>query len=190
MAKTSKHTMHATVSSRLVRALGLSLLAHVAVLAANGRPGATPAVLAAFEPIEVVLAGAPARPRPAAPATAPAPQSGSPELPATGTSESFAPADDSPLVEARADVAALDNPKPPYPLAARRAGLEGRVLLSVHVRADGSCAEVRLRQSSGHALLDDAALTTVRRWRFLPARRGDTPVESWVDVPVSFRLHG
>ena len=38
------------------------------------------------------------------------------------------------------------------------------------------------------AVLDDAALQTVRRWRFVPARRGDTPVESWVDVPIIFRL--
>jgi protein TonB len=97
--------------------------------------------------------------------------------------------DDSPRVEARVDVAALNNPKPPYPLAARRLGLEGRVLLAARVTADGACAEVRLKQSSGHALLDASALESVRRWRFLPARHGDSPVESWVEVPVSFRLH-
>jgi protein TonB len=28
----------------------------------------------------------------------------------------------------------------------------------------------------------------VQRWRFMPARRGDAPVESWVDVPIIFRL--
>ncbi len=95
---------------------------------------------------------------------------------------------DEPLVEAKFDVATLRNPKPPYPLAARRQGIEGRVLLSAHVRADGACGEVRLKQSSGHGLLDQSALDTVRHWRFLPARRGNASMDSWVDIPISFRL--
>jgi protein TonB len=110
------------------------------------------------------------------------------EGPETGTSRLATRLD--PIVEARADVAALNNPKPAYPLAARRRGVEGRVLVSAHVHADGSCAEVRLKRSSGHVLLDESALDAVRRWRFLPARRAGAPIDSWVDVPVSFRLDG
>lgn len=97
---------------------------------------------------------------------------------------------DEPLVEAKFHADTLHNPKPPYPLAARRQGVEGRVLLAAHVRADGSCAEVRLKHSSGHGQLDRSALDTVRRWRFLPARRGSASVDSWVEIPVSFRLEG
>jgi protein TonB len=95
---------------------------------------------------------------------------------------------DEPLVEARYNVATLNNPKPPYPLAARRRGLQGRVLLTAHVLADGRCEQVEVRHSSGHELLDIAARDTVRHWRFLPARRGDTPVDAWVEVPITFRL--
>lgn len=81
------------------------------------------------------------------------------------------------------------NPKPPYPLAARRLGLEGVVLLEVLVRPDGSPAEVIVRESSGHVMLDESARTTVRtRWRFIPARRGNVPVESRVTFPVRFTL--
>jgi protein TonB len=81
------------------------------------------------------------------------------------------------------------NPKPPYPLAARRLGVEGVVTLEVLVRPDGSPAEVRVQSSSGSPLLDESALDTVRtRWRFLPARRGNIPVESRVTFPVRFRL--
>jgi len=81
------------------------------------------------------------------------------------------------------------NPKPPYPLAARRLGVEGVVTLEVLVRPDGSPAEVRVQHSSGSPLLDESALDTVRtRWRFLPARRGNVPVESRVTFPVRFRL--
>jgi len=81
------------------------------------------------------------------------------------------------------------NPKPPYPLAARRLGLEGVVTLEVLVRPDGSPGEVVVRQSSGHHLLDESALSTVqRRWQFIPARRGDMPVESRVTFPIRFTL--
>jgi protein TonB len=81
------------------------------------------------------------------------------------------------------------NPKPPYPLAARRLGIEGVVTLEVLVRRDGTPAEVRVRTSSGSSLLDDSAVATVRsRWRFVPARRGTETIESRVTVPIRFRL--
>ena len=81
------------------------------------------------------------------------------------------------------------NPKPPYPLAARRLGVEGVVTLEVRVRADGSPGEVRVQSSSGSPLLDASALDTVRKsWRFVPARRGNVPIESRVTFPVRFRL--
>jgi protein TonB len=81
------------------------------------------------------------------------------------------------------------NPRPPYPLAARRLGLEGRVLLDVVVAPDGHAASVSVRESSGHRMLDDSAADTVRtRWRFIPARRGGVPVESSVTVPIRFRI--
>jgi periplasmic protein TonB len=94
------------------------------------------------------------------------------------------------LVVARSDVASLNNPKPPYPLIARRRRLEGEVLLSVKVLRDGQPGDVRVKQSSGHDTLDEAALSTVRRWHFVPAQRGTTPVDSWVEVPIRFRLEG
>ena len=90
-----------------------------------------------------------------------------------------------------ARVAYGQNPLPPYPLAARRLGMEGVVLLDVLVAPDGHAAEVRLARSSGHPPLDDSAVRTVReRWRFIPARRDGTAVESRVTVPIRFRLSG
>ena len=81
------------------------------------------------------------------------------------------------------------NPRPPYPVAARRLGIEGRVLLEVVVRPDGRAASVSVRKSSGHSMLDTSAASTVRtRWRFIPARRGGVPVESTVTVPIRFRI--
>jgi protein TonB len=88
-----------------------------------------------------------------------------------------------------ARVAYGTNPLPPYPLAARRLGMEGVVLLEVVVAPDGKATSVRVVRSSGFAPLDDSAATTVRqRWRFVPARRAGEAVESRVTVPIRFRL--
>jgi len=90
-----------------------------------------------------------------------------------------------------ARVAYGQNPLPPYPIVARRLGMEGVVLLDVLVAPDGSAADVRLARSSGHQQLDDSAVRTVReRWRFIPARRDGAAVESRVTVPIRFRLTG
>lgn len=88
------------------------------------------------------------------------------------------------------NAAYLRNAPPRYPLIARRNGVEGTVRLKVFVSKDGKPAQVQLDQSSGSAALDSAALDAVRGWQFLPARRGQEPIESWVVVPVVFRLEG
>ncbi len=91
-------------------------------------------------------------------------------------------------VAPRFDAAYLDNPAPAYPPLARRAGEQGRVLLRVHVTADGLADDVQVRESSGFPRLDTAAQETVRRWRFVPARQGDRQVAAWVIVPINFAL--
>lgn len=83
---------------------------------------------------------------------------------------------------------AKGNPAPIYPLAARRAGQEGRVLLTVVVDRTGAVAEARVSESSGHRLLDRSALKAVRQWHFLPAQRRGRAVATTVSVPVVFAL--
>ena len=82
----------------------------------------------------------------------------------------------------------LYNPPPDYPQRARRLGLEGEVLIRTRVLTNGESDQLVLERSSGHELLDQAALEAVRKWRFLPARRGDEQIVSWVEIPVRFRL--
>ena len=88
----------------------------------------------------------------------------------------------------RFDANYLDNPKPPYPSLSRKLNEQGRVLLRVNVAADGNATEVQLHTSSGHPRLDDSALATVRRWKFVPARLGQEAVAAWVLVPIAFTL--
>ncbi|MBI2295105.1 MAG: energy transducer TonB [Betaproteobacteria bacterium] len=84
----------------------------------------------------------------------------------------------------------LRNPPPHYPLAARRAGEQGTVTLKVLVTREGLPARVNVEKGSGSRHLDNAALEAVKTWRFVPARQGAEPVESWVLVPIVFRLEG
>jgi TonB family protein len=81
-----------------------------------------------------------------------------------------------------------DTPKPIYPENARREGYEGRVVLRVLIDNQGKAKSVELNTSSGSKALDQAAIDAIKRWRFHPAYAGDTPVDSWVNVPIDFRL--
>jgi protein TonB len=146
----------------------------------------------------------PTRPVPApviaAVPTAPAVQSAPPPVPAPAPIEqapiaapappppvAVAPAP-APLMPPRFNADYLNNPAPAYPPIARRMGEEGKVMLRVHVNERGLPDDVKVQSSSGSDRLDTTAQETVRHWKFVPARRGDTPVEAWVLVPISFSL--
>ena len=81
-----------------------------------------------------------------------------------------------------------ENPPPPYPPMARRRGYEGTVLLVVLVEKQGTVKDLRVLRTSGYPVLDQAALDAVRKWRFEPGRKGEEPVEMWVNIPVRFQL--
>jgi protein TonB len=80
------------------------------------------------------------------------------------------------------------NPAPPYPEDAWRARIQGRVVLKVLVEGSGLVGAVAVHASSGSTSLDESALTTVRKWRFEPARRRGAVVAHEVLVPVRFTI--
>lgn len=82
----------------------------------------------------------------------------------------------------------LNNPTTEYPEIAAERGWEGRVVLKVHVLPSGKPDTVSVVSSSGHDVLDSEAVSTVKKWTFAPAKRGDTPVDGWVNVPINFKL--
>lgn len=78
---------------------------------------------------------------------------------------------------------------PEYPPAAIRQELQGEVRVKLRVLANGAAADVQVNTSSGHVLLDNAALKYLRSARFVPARdRSGLAVDSMVVVPVRFVL--
>ena len=81
-----------------------------------------------------------------------------------------------------------ENPKPLYPQEARKKGYEGEVLLRVEVLSNGRVGVIEVRRSSGHEVLDRSAITAMKQWRFVPAKKGETQVPVWVNIPVAFQL--
>ena len=80
-------------------------------------------------------------------------------------------------------------PRPPtYPQRAVRFGQEGTAMVRAQLSERGDVIDVELRESSGHALLDKAALNAVRQWLFKPATRDGRAVLATVDLPVHFKL--
>jgi protein TonB len=189
--------LHAIVFWALLRMEAFSLPAPLAVLSVSLL---TPEVPEAPKP-EIV----PPRPRPvekrptprpareaaplAMPAEAPAPPSAPlVEASTVPPAPTFAPPASPAPTQPRFDADYLDNPRPAYPALARRLGEQGRVVLRVRVAADGLPLDVALQAGSGSPRLDQAAIDTVRRWKFVPARLGGEAIAATVLVPIVFSL--
>lgn len=75
-----------------------------------------------------------------------------------------------------------------YPLNARKLGLEGTAMIAFNLMPDGNAHAMRIRQTSGHSLLDEAALDAVQRVLPFkpPLKAGSPPLE--LTVPIGFTL--
>ena len=82
------------------------------------------------------------------------------------------------------------NLLPEYPLSARQLGQEGLVILKALINRDGSVCTLVVAQSSGYQALDQEALKRVKTWHFQPATYMGIPLETWVIIPIRFRLEG
>ena len=82
----------------------------------------------------------------------------------------------------------LNNPRPPYPPLSRRLGEQGKVVVRVLIATDGTAQRAEIRTSSGFERLDQAALATVQKWRYVPGRRDGVPEAMWFNVPIQFVL--
>ncbi len=86
------------------------------------------------------------------------------------------------------DAQYLQNPKPRYPPISHRLGEQGTVLVQVLVSEKGLAQDAQVKTSSGFYRLDNAALTTVLTWRFVPGKRAGVPQAMWFTVPITFGI--
>lgn len=163
---------------------------------AKPTPAPRPAQEPAPKPLPKPAPAAPAQVEPSpVPASAPsvtpaAASSTTAAAPAASTTAATGPASPAParveLPSASADY--LNNPKPAYPPLSRRLREEGKVVLRVLIETDGTASRAEIRSSSGYERLDQAALQTVLKWRYVPARRNGVPEAMWFNIPVNFVL--
>jgi TonB family protein len=79
------------------------------------------------------------------------------------------------------------NPDPEFSEEARKAKLQGQVVLEVVVDPDGRARRIRVREGLGLGL-DEKAIEAVQSWRFRPGRRNGTPIAVGATIYINFRL--
>ena len=139
-----------------------------------------------------LLAVPDAIPTPHAPSVQPIapPAPYTPAVPVAAAAAVATPAPPAPakIVLPSSDADYLSNPKPPYPPMSKRLGEQGKAVIRVLIGADGLPQKAELRQSSGFERLDQSALATVMKWRYVPGKRDGVPEAMWFSVPISFIL--
>jgi protein TonB len=142
-------------------------------------------------PPEPLIAAAPS-PAPAAfvvpaPPPEPAPMA-APAMPVP-TAAPPAPPPPPPKIIPAAAVQFSEPPLLVYPRLSRRNGEAGLVIVRAYVEATGGAARsVQVEKSSGHARLDEAAVSAVQKARFKPYTENGRPIEGWALIPAQFEL--
>jgi protein TonB len=145
----------------------------------------TPTLTPTQMPTPVVSSAAPTAAAPTVPAPAATPAAAAPAGNQRPSTASAAPA---PVVLPSSDADYLNNPAPVYPGMSRRMGEQGTAVLRVFINTEGRAEKAEIRTSSGYSRLDEAALATVQRWRYVPGKRAGVPEAMWFNVPIRFVL--
>jgi TonB family protein len=93
-----------------------------------------------------------------------------------------------PVSMPNSEASELNNPKPPYPAISKKLREQGLVLLKACISANGAIDSLDLKQGSGYPRLDQVAIQTVKQWKFIPAKKGSTPIPMCYELPVKFIL--
>jgi len=78
------------------------------------------------------------------------------------------------------------NVKPEYPEMARKARVEGKVIIEAVIDTDGNVVDAKVLRSI--PLLDKSAIDAVRKWKYRPAMQHGRPVKVYFTVIVDFNL--
>jgi protein TonB len=70
----------------------------------------------------------------------------------------------------------------------KRLGEQGKVVIRTLIDADGTAQQAQIKQSSGFDRLDQAALATALKWRYVPGKRAGVAEAMWFDVPFHWVL--
>jgi protein TonB len=82
----------------------------------------------------------------------------------------------------------LYKPTPAYPALSKRLGEQGKVQIRVLIGIDGNPQKAEIETNSGYDRLDQAALATALKWRYVPGKRAGVAEVTWCIVPINFVL--
>ncbi len=77
---------------------------------------------------------------------------------------------------------------PDYPTLAKQKNIEGNVKINLLINKSGKVEKVRLLKSSGHEILDKAAIDYSKEIFFEPAKKGDTSISTWYPMDFNYKL--
>ena len=141
------------------------------------------------QPVPLALAKPAPEPSPIAPAPVEAAATPAVAEKAVAVAPTTSVAPPAPKVELpSSDADYLNNPKPPYPPISKRMGEQGDVVIRTLIGTDGTAKEASIFKSSGFDRLDQTALATALKWRYVPGKRADVAEAMWFHVPLSFVL--
>jgi len=75
-----------------------------------------------------------------------------------------------------------------YPEIARKAGIEGQVIIYAKISVQGKVINTRVVKPLGNSGCNEAAIKAIKQVKWKPAMQRDKPVTVWVSVPVKFKL--
>lgn len=153
--------------------------------ASQPRPVLPPAV----QPVAIATP----TPAPLAPTGVTAPQTPAPAAALAAVEPAAPPAPPAPPATPKIDLPSssadyLNNPPPAYPPLSKRLGEQGKVVVRAFIEANGTATKAEIRTSSGYERLDQTALQTVLRWRYVPGKRAGVVEAMWFNVPINFVL--
>ena len=90
------------------------------------------------------------------------------------------------ITQAEAVKAATSKVQPEYPAMARQLHLEGAVQVEAHITEEGTVEEVK--PVTGNAVLANAAVAALKRWKFTPFTNDGKPTKAVLDMSFSFKL--
>jgi len=108
-----------------------------------------------------------------------------PPRPPPAAQQKFTPIKAQAMTMSRAKALAINAPRPQYPYEARSRRITGSGVCVVTVdAASGNVSGASMKQSIGNPILDEAALSAFRQWRFRPG------TVSQVSIPITFTMTG
>src|SRR6266480_1280260 len=108
-----------------------------------------------------------------------------PPRPPPSAQQKFTPIKAQAMTMSRAKALAVNAPRPQYPYEARSRKIMGSGVIVMHVDpASGNVTDATVSKSIGSPILDNAAVSAFRQWRFRPG------TASTVTAPITFTLTG